>query len=208
MRKFIIGIVAIAMRHPVRRIGGRAALRGVGPRQHHDHDRDVHGHPARSGVQPVDEALDHNYTVIVNDDSSFSGTGEILGDDQNGPFDVQVPPTSADRDGHRQVRQRHCHAQSTRVDGLVTEFAGALTGDLSLTAPITVATLSKDGQPVSTQQPIENKVSVPVFVTDTTTTTTTESVKNHGQFVKAQGGGKIAAQACAGMPLDSTQGQN
>ena len=35
----------------------------------------------------------------------------------------------------------------------------------------------------------------------------TESVKNHGQYVKAQGGGKIAAQACAGMPVNSTQGK-
>jgi hypothetical protein len=61
---------------------------------------------------------------------------------------------------------------------------------------------------VSTPQAIENKVSVPVLVAHTTTTPGTESVKNHGQYVKAQGGGKIAAQACAGMPLISTQGQN
>ena len=46
-----------------------------------------------------------------------------------------------------------------------------------------------------------------MFTTDTTTTPGTESVKNHGQFVKAQGGGKVAAQACAGMPLNSTQGK-
>ena len=38
----------------------------------------------------------HNYTVIVNADGSFSGTGEILGDDQNGPFDVQVPHVGPD----------------------------------------------------------------------------------------------------------------
>lgn len=90
----------------------------------------------------------------------------------------------------------------------MTDFTGALTGDMGDDAPITVATLSKDGQPVSTPQPIENKVSVPVVTTTTTTTPGTESVKNHGQFVKAQGGGKVAAQACAGMPLDSTQGTN
>jgi hypothetical protein len=38
----------------------------------------------------------HTYTVIVNADGSFSGTGEILGDDQNGPFDVQVPHVGDD----------------------------------------------------------------------------------------------------------------
>ena len=90
----------------------------------------------------------------------------------------------------------------------MTDCADAPTGDMSLTAPITVATLSKDGQFVSTPQPIEIKVSVPVVITDTTTTPGTESVKNHGQYVKAQGGGKVAAQACAGMPLNSTQGKN
>jgi hypothetical protein len=31
-------------------------------------------------------------------------------------------------------------------------------------------------------------------------------VHDHGQYVNAMGGGKIAAQACAGMPLNSTQG--
>ena len=46
-----------------------------------------------------------------------------------------------------------------------------------------------------------------LVTTDTTTTPGTVSVKNHGQFVKAQGGGKAAAQACAGMPLNSTQGK-
>ena len=121
-------------------------------------------------------------------------------------FDVQVPHVGADETVTGRFDNGTVTLKSIRVDGLVTEFAGALTGDLSLTAPITVATLSKDGQPVSTPQPIENKVSVPVLVSDTTTTPGTESVKNHGQFVKAQGSGKVAAQACAGMPLNSTQG--
>ena len=49
-------------------------------------------------------------------------------------------------------------------------------------------------------------MSAPVLTSDTTTTPGIESVKNHGQFVKAAGGGKAAAQACAGMPLNSTQG--
>ena len=52
------------------------------------------------------------------------------------------------------------------------------------------------------------KLSVPVITETMTTTPGTESVKNHGQFVKAQGGGKTAAQACAGMPLNSTQGSS
>ena len=48
-------------------------------------------------------------------------------------------------------------------------------------------------------------MSQPDITIDTTTTPSTESVKNHGQYVKALGG-KTAAQACAGMPINSTQG--
>ena len=59
-----------------------------------------------------------------------------------------------------------------------------------------------------TQNIIEFMILKPGFTTDTTSTPGTESVKNHGQYVKAQGGGKFAAQACAGMPLNSTQGQS
>jgi hypothetical protein len=44
-------------------------------------------------------------------------------------------------------------------------------------------------------------VSAPIFTASTTTDL------NHGQYVKSQGGGKEAAQACAGMPLNSTQGK-
>ena len=56
-------------------------------------------------------------------------------------------------------------------------------------------------------QKIEEKVLTPPFTSATTTTPGTESVKNHGQYVKAQGGGKLAAQECAGMPVNSTQGK-
>jgi len=35
---------------------------------------------------------------------------------------------------------------------------------------------------------------------------TTIDYKNHGEYVSAAGGGKEAAQACAGMPVVSTQG--
>ena len=47
---------------------------------------------------------------------------------------------------------------------------------------------------------VESKVTAPLF-------TGTEYVKNHGQYVKAMGGGEVAAQKCAGMPLNSTQGK-
>ena len=67
--------------------------------------------------------------------------------------------------------------------------------------------VSVDVESTWTANIIEFMISTPVITTATTSTPGTESVKNHGQFVKAQGGGKIAAQACAGMPLNSTQGK-
>ena len=65
-----------------------------------------------------------------------------------------------------------------------------------------------NGEPWHARTTVEEKLSVPKFITVTTPIPGTESVKNHGQFVKAQGGGKTAAQACAGMPLNSTQGSS
>ena len=85
----------------------------------------------------------HNYTVIVNADGSFSGTGEILGDDQNGPFDVQVPHVGDDETVTGRFDNGTVTLHSIRVDGLVTDLVNAQTGDLSLTAPITVATLRR-----------------------------------------------------------------
>ena len=137
----------------------------------------------------------HNYTVTVNADGTFSGTGQILGDDQNGR---STSFARGRRDGHRQVRHRPSRSHRLRR-------CPSCRRDVRADGRPDRGHVSVDGQPVVAQQH-RDEGSVPVF-TDTTTTTT-ESVKNHGQFVKAQGGGKIAAQACAGMPLNSTQGKN
>ena len=37
------------------------------------------------------------------------------------------------------------------------------------------------------------------------TTTNTSNYKNHGQYVKAMGGGDDAAHSCIGMPINSNQ---
>ena len=39
----------------------------------------------------------------------------------------------------------------------------------------------------------------------TETTTNTSTYKNHGQYVKAMGGGDDAAHSCIGMPINSNQ---
>jgi hypothetical protein len=155
----------------------------------------------------------HSFTVTINpENNTFAGVGEISGDDQNGTFDQQFPHDALvpDETVTGTYAEGKVTLKATRVgDGLVTELANAPTGDMSLTAPITVATLSINGSTLdTTADPIEFKVSVPDITEKTTTTPGTGSVTNHGQFVKAQGGGKTAAQACAGMPLNSTQGSS
>ena len=43
-----------------------------------------------------------------------------------------------------------------------------------------------------------------MFDTTTTVDGLTESA-NHGEYVSAMGGGKVAAQTCAGMPIKSNK---
>ncbi len=135
----------------------------------------------------------HDFTVTVADDNTFSGTGVQTGKDANYPngYTAEWKITGKFLDGDK------VSLVATRpVDGLVLTLNDETMGD----DIATVATHNIN----AVLPPIEEKVSAAVTEV---VTTPGESVKNHGQFVKAQGGGKIAAQACAGMPLNSTQGK-
>ena len=57
-----------------------------------------------------------------------------------------------------------------------------------------------EGQKRRTQNIVEFIIQTPVMTAATTTD------MNHGEYVSSMGGGKVAAQACKGMPLKSTQG--
>ena len=134
----------------------------------------------------------HDFTVIVLPDGSFSGTGDVTnGENDSVVWTEQITGTF--------------NADKTVVSFDTIPNAGA-TFHL-VNAPMDNTTV-KVADSTWEANIIEMRVSAPVVTTETTTTPGTESVKNHGQFVKAQGGGKVAAQACAGMPLNSTQGQN
>ena len=98
MKKIILALAvaaAAAMTIVAIRLGGRGALRGVGPRQHHGHDRDVHGSPAAGQVGQFNNVWKHDFTVIVNADGTFSGTGDGDGQRRFGRLD---------RAGHRHVQ--------------------------------------------------------------------------------------------------------
>ena len=132
----------------------------------------------------------HDYTVIVNSDGSFSGTGTVT--DNGGSVTWTEDVTG-----------------SFNADKSAVSFATVPVGG-GATFKVTNAPMDNSTVPVEstwTANEIEFQISPPVVTTATTTTPGTESVKNHGQFVKSQGGGKVAAQACAGMPLNSTQGK-
>ena len=132
----------------------------------------------------------HDFTVIVNADNTFSGTSTVS--DNGGSFVWAESVTGS------------FNADRTRISFDTIPVGGGATFKVT-NAPYNI---SVPVESTWTANIIEFKISTPVITTDTTSTPGTESVKNHGQYVKAQGGGKVAAQACAGMPLNSTQGQN
>jgi hypothetical protein len=135
----------------------------------------------------------HEYTVIVNTDGTFSGTGSIY---DNG---ASVPTWTESISGSFDATRTHVSFQTIPVGGGAT---------FKVTdAPMDSATVTiVDTNGTWTANVVEFLIGAPHITTDTTTTPGTESVKNHGQYVKALGGGKVPAQACAGMPLNSTQG--
>jgi hypothetical protein len=135
----------------------------------------------------------HTYTLTVEPNGSFSGEGVQNGHNIWGATMVNVPVTITDGqfiDSNNDGVADHVSYTATRPsDGNVWHVANAALDGTSET----VAT--QDG----TDATVKFKVSAGAV-------TLSESVKNHGQYVKSQGGGKEAAQACAGMPLNSTQG--
>lgn len=126
----------------------------------------------------------HDFKVHVNPcDGAFTGTGIQTGHDSNGPYtaDWKIAGTF--------LADNKVTFTATRKDNLVLKLDNAPMGN----DVATIATLN-----VSTPQPIEEKVTAPVF-------SNTSNYKNHGEYVKAMGGGSDAAHSCIGMPLNSNQ---
>ena len=110
----------------------------------------------------------HTYTVTVQPDGTFTGTGVVNGSDQNGTF-TDEPETitgtftdSPDAD----TMSDQVTFTATRTNDKV---GYTLTNSLG-TGSIAVATITVDGEPVETQQPVEFVVSMPSFVTVTDAT--------------------------------------
>ena len=134
----------------------------------------------------------HDFTVIVNTDGTFSGTSNTT--DNGGAFAWTETVTGS------------FNADKTRVSFKTLPVGGGAT--FKVTDAAYNVSVDVDTEGTWPANDIQMMIETPVFTTATTTTPGTESVKNHGQYVKALGGGKVPAQACAGMPLVSTQGQS
>jgi hypothetical protein len=128
----------------------------------------------------------HDYTVTVQPDGSFKGTGNVYGPGGSDAFPEDVTGT-LNADGTVSLKA----TRTVNDDVIAYSFSNAATD-----GSITLGT----SNPV-VSWPLEFMVTKPLFTAATTTDL------NHGQYVKSQGGGKDAARACAGMPLKSTQGK-
>jgi hypothetical protein len=131
-----------------------------------------------------------DYTVTVNANGTFTGTGKVYRDGGaffanetiNGTFNADKTISFT--------------AGYTNVAG-ESDFSYTLTN-----APTdgTTATTPSETDPLINFN-MDTKVSTPTMQEITTSTTD----QNHGQYVSAQGGGKDAAHACVGMPLNSNK---
>jgi hypothetical protein len=136
----------------------------------------------------------HEYEVAINADGSFVGTGKIY---DNGATD---PTWTEDITGS--------FSAGNTVVSFQTVPNGAATGGATFqvtNAPMNSTTVPVDTHGTWTANIVEFQIGA-ATVTGGSVITTID-YKNHGEYVSAAGGGKEAAQACAGMPVNSTQGK-
>jgi hypothetical protein len=133
----------------------------------------------------------HDFSVIVNADGTFSGTGSTT--DNGGSTVIWAESITGS-----------FNADKTRVSFKTVPVGGGAT--FKVTDAAYNVSVDVDTEGTWPANDIQMMISTPGITSATTTTPGTESVKNHGQYVKALGGGKVPAQACAGMPVNSTQG--
>jgi hypothetical protein len=132
----------------------------------------------------------HDFAITVKPDGTFTGTGtehNITGDIS---VDVRVAgQIEADNKISFTVTQVGSDVSQT-VTSQVTDSTSKDTGTISKSTTYPVVGWD-----------VEARITAPQFAVVTTTDV------NHGQYVSTSGGGKDAAQKCAGMPLNSKQGK-
>jgi hypothetical protein len=143
----------------------------------------------------------HHFNVTVNPDHTFTGTNVITGLDAGQMTTVNETVTGSitdkNADGTNEIT-----VSAVRDSGFYT-FKWSVTD-----APMNGAIDSMDVGTVSYVTAENwNGGSLPITFTAPVFTYAPTTDMNHGQYVKSQGGGSVAAQKCAGMPLVSKQGK-
>jgi hypothetical protein len=147
--------------------------------------------PAHAVGQWID-TYRHDYTVTVQPNGSFTGTGLDHNFEAEGNSETITGTYNTDgtvsftATADPQVTVASYSVNNAPMNGSLADASSGTT---------TVGTSNP-----SVGWALEYHVTPWIMSAPTTTDL------NHGQYVKSQGGGKEAAQACAGMPLNSTQG--
>lgn len=161
-----------------------------------------------TAIQPANEyhqwlnLWTHDFTVTVNPDGSFAGTGVQNGHDvqttlTNEP--VTITGTFTDGPDADTVADHVSYTETRPMDNATFTLTDAPLDGTS----ITNAVIRVNGTVVQTPDAVEFKVSEPVLKTVNVDGTT--AFANHGEYVAAMGGGKAAAQSCVGMPVKSNK---
>ncbi|WP_028067659.1 hypothetical protein [Solirubrobacter soli] len=145
---------------------------------------------------------DHTYTVDVNADGTFTGTNVITGLDNGQTATVNETVSGTLADGDHDGYADHVTLTANRGSGFYTFQWGVNDAPMdgvadNMDAGTTSYAWAKDWQgsalPITFTAP-----SARLFAVSDST-----DYKNHGQYVKSQGGGKDAAQSSIGMPEQS-----
>ncbi len=134
-----------------------------------------------------------NFTVMVKPDGQFTGTGTTSGHDVDGDKSIDEIVTGTFTDNNADGKADVVSFTSTRPQPLYT--ATWMVENAPLNGTPTQG--SADG---ITWDLVFTVTGEPQMAAATTTDL------NHGEYVSSMGGGKAAAQKCAGMPLKSKQG--
>ena len=160
-------------------------------------------------VQPAgaydqwDTTWKHHYVVNVNPDGTFTGEGTQNGNDGYSQMtDVKETIVGTFTDGpDADLVSDQATYTATRADGVSYTLTKAWLG----TGNIAIASVAVDGKTVETPDAVEFLVSMPAF--EVVTVNGVADFANHGEYVDAMGGGKIAAQKCVGMPIKAKSGK-
>jgi hypothetical protein len=144
----------------------------------------------RGTTHQFDDVWRHEFKVTVNANGTFEGTGETFANDGSTIIWAETITGSFDADS---------------ISFKTLPVGGGATFKVT-DAPFNEE-VDVDDEGTWDTNSIEMMISKPVSTTVTgEPTTTTTEYKNHGEYVSSLGG-KVAAQACAGMPIISTQGK-